>query len=75
MAEKAIPIKASIEREVKRAYLHDSVPYIANSKTLSIDTVGTAKMFYAETSNVMRIEHKGETIFMPITNIKAMFLK
>jgi hypothetical protein len=75
MSEPAIPIKQKSTHEIIKAQLHDSVPEIAVSKTLSNQTVGGIKMFYIEPSPVMKIECRGQTIWMPITNIKAMYSK
>lgn len=61
--------------DVDKVYLHDSVPELAVSKTLSKDTIPSGKMTYYEGSPVMRIEYKGRTSFMPITNIKCMIMK
>lgn len=61
--------------DVERVYLHDSVPELAVSKTLSKDTLPSGKMTYDEGSPVLRIEYKGKISFMPITNIKCMMMK
>ncbi len=60
---------------IERVYLHDSVPELAVSKTLSKDTIPSAKMSYTDESAVLKIEYKGKTSFMPITNIKCMMVK
>ncbi len=70
-----IPIKQKQSNEIKRAQLHDSVPEIAVSKSLSLQTAPGIRMSYIEPSPVMKIEYRGDTIWMPITNIKAMYSK
>lgn len=71
-----IPIKKpTITTEVKRVDLHDSSPNLANSKTLSKDTLPNGKMTYTEGSPVIRVESRGEIVFIPVTNTKAIWMK
>ncbi len=68
-------IKINKTNEVYRAFLHDSAPELAVSKTLSCDTLPGARMTYREGDAVMKIEHRGRTHFMPVTNIKLISMK
>lgn len=75
MAEKVTPIKQSTAIEMQRITLHESVPDIASSKTLSHQTAPGIKISYESPSPILHIEFRGKPIFMPITNVKAMFPK
>lgn len=70
-----IKLKKSVPNEVERVDLHDAVPFLANSKTLARETMPGGVMSFEPGSHVLRIEHKGRIVFMPITNIKAIWMK
>lgn len=72
---KVVEITDEYSTEVERIDLHESVPYLANSKTLSKETMPGGKMFYSEGSFSIRIETKGKIVYMPVTNTKAIWMK
>lgn len=60
---------------IDRIYLHDSIPEIAVSKTLSKDTLPAAKMTFTPGDDVVYIEAKHKRFIVPLPNIKAMIVK
>lgn len=75
MSEAVKPIRKPTENEVERLDLHDSIPTLVNSKTISFNTY-SGKMTYMPDAQVIKFEAKGKlTGFMPITNVKFIWMK
>lgn len=64
-----------VSTEVYKVDMHETIPNLSVSRTLSPDTLPQGRISYSEGSPILKVETKSKIVYIPITNVKAIWMK